>query len=107
LNTGFRRREAVRATAWQLRRRDREGGNDDNGEEDDGRVVKSWDIGITAIVVVVVARGWWGVDDVPIFVDYHDPSTGEERNRNTLAPSQNPSAIRYSNLSTPRGAHSG
>ena len=124
MNAGFRRREAVRTTAQQLRRRDREGGDDDDGKEDDGRVVKLWDIGITAVVVVVVARGGGGGEgrrsadasggaggeggeDVPFFVDYRDPSTGEERNRNTLTPSQNPSAVRYSNLSTPRGAHSG
>ena len=57
----------------------------------DSRVVKSWDIGITAVVVVVVVRGgwWWrgsafsgcvGGEDVPFFVEYRDPLTGEEQN---------------------------
>ena len=46
--------------ARQLRRRVWEGGDDNDGKEDNGRVVESWDIGITAVVVVVVARGgWW------------------------------------------------
>ena len=46
MNAGFRRGEAVRTAVRRLRRQDREGGNNDDGEEDNGRVVESWDISI-------------------------------------------------------------